>query len=71
MSEQPRCGTCKHFGIGRVTYHYFRYDVCNENVCLLRPKKNGKTGYRKEIAEQQRYYAAYPKHKACDKYEKI
>lgn len=39
-------------------------------VCKAKPKTNGmKNGYRAEINEQQRYYAASGHNKACSMYE--
>jgi hypothetical protein len=62
----PRCRDCKHFGNGRIDYN----SSTSRNVCLIRPKSNGRcNGYPAHVIQQQRYYAAYPNAKRCEQYE--
>ncbi len=62
----PRCRNCRHYKQGQHSFNQYRPAY----VCKAKPKTNGmKNGYRTEINEQKRYYAATGHHKACSKYE--
>lgn len=57
-----RCEDCAHFGKGQI-----QYNGGARNVCLARPKPNGRNnGYKPHITSQQRYFAAQPRQKACE-----
>lgn len=66
-NETKKCRECKHFGLGRTQYNGCPF----MEVCLIKPKINKNTGYKKEIREQKRYYAAHPYATACEKFEQI
>ena len=64
-NETKKCRECIHFGTGRTQYNGNPF----MSVCFAKPKINKSTGYKKEIREQQRYYAAHPYKTACDKFK--
>lgn len=61
----PRCRNCRYYQQGQHSFNQTRPAY----VCKMKPKANGmNNGYRTEINEQKRYYAATGHHKACSMY---
>lgn len=65
--EQPRCRNCKYFAQGQSKYNQRRF---KSNICLKKPKTNGRTGYAPQVQQQQRYYSTQPSYRACEHYVK-
>lgn len=66
-NETKKCRECIHFGTGRTQYNGNPF----MSVCFAKPKINKSAGYKKEVREQQRYYATHPYKTACDKFKPL